>query len=138
MKRHSTPLLHWKNERGFMFPIAISLLLIFLTSTFIFIHQYYIEKEFIQQKANYEQDQFYLLQSLKRVEKFLHEGNYVSKGTFFYDYGNVTYSIDDRDENLLSIQFELLRENGVKINGVGFFDMEQMRTVKWIEGIPRD
>ncbi|MDF1507602.1 competence type IV pilus minor pilin ComGG [Robertmurraya sp. DFI.2.37] len=122
------------NARGFTFPVTLCILLLF--SSFLAVHfqQYVMEKRFQFELAEFERNQFMFLQSLKKVETLLStEEQFKKTGQFHYENGTVTYQIEELGPGQLQISFRLFTSSQGELTGVGYFDQELQKMVKWTE-----
>lgn len=121
------------NERGFMFPVTLCILLIFITFLSVHFNQYISEKRYLIELEDFERNQYYFLQSLKKVEHQLSEGVPVPNGTFLYQEGTVTYSTSEMGTNLLQITFRLHTETQTDLTAMSYYDLDLQKMTKWIE-----
>lgn len=121
------------NEKGFMFPVTLCVLLLFSLFLSVHFNQYLSEKRFMIEVEHFERNQFYFLQSLKKVERLLQEDGYASAGSFFYEKGTVTYSIASSGNDRLQINFRLNTDTQTDLTAMSYYDTELQQMVKWVE-----
>lgn len=121
------------DERGFTFPVSLSLLLLVSLFLLILLNQYLTEKQFVKQIEEFEQNRFYFFQSMLQVERMIIEGEQEQSGRFPYEHGTVYYNIDEIADNLFHIELELERNNGASLEASFYFDEIGGKTIGWIE-----
>lgn len=121
------------NEKGFMFPVTICILLLFTIFLSVQFNQYVIEKRFLVEIQYFERNQYYFLQSLQKVEKKLQDGNVGTSGSFVYEKGMVTYSIASAGANLLQITLRTKFDKEEEAMGMGYYNTELKKLTKWVE-----
>lgn len=121
------------NERGFMFPVTLCILLIFITFLSVHFNQYISEKRYLIELEDFERNQYYFLQSLKKVEHQLREGVPAPNGTFIYQEGTVTFSTSEMGTNQLQITFRLHTEAQTDLTAMSYYDLDLQKMTKWIE-----
>lgn len=121
------------NERGFMFPVTLCILLIFITFLSVHFNQYISEKRYLIELEDFERNQYYFLQSLKKVEHQLSEGVPAPNGTFIYQEGTVTVSTSEMGTNQLQITFRLHTEAQTDLTAMSYYDLDLQKMTKWIE-----
>lgn len=127
------------NERGFIYPVTLCLLLLFSTFLSIQFHQYISDKRFLKEIETFERNQFYFLQSIKRIEKNLNEITEETEeiqrfqGKFLYDNGVVTYTIEESGTNFVKVILRVRDESGSEVDGFGYYDKEFKQMVQWEE-----
>jgi competence protein ComGG len=121
------------NEKGFMYPVTLCILM--LMSIFLTLHfnQYITEKKILKEVEQNERRHSYFLQSLKEVEQLVREDNYAATGSLVFKEGIVFYSIESSKESLLQITFRYDSPQGKSTIGVAYFDKELGQMTKWIE-----
>ncbi len=121
------------NEKGFMFPVTLCILLIFMTFLSIHFNQYISEKRYLLEVEDFERNQFYFLQSMKKVESQLQEGLLTSKGTLIYEEGTVSYSMSKIATDLFQITYRLNTDEQTDLVAMSYYDTNVQKMVKWLE-----
>jgi hypothetical protein len=121
------------NEKGFMFPVSLCILLLFSIFLTVHFHQYMMERGYLTEVEQFERNQFYFLQSLKKVERLMREESFDYTGSFVYEKGTVTYKITELGESLFQIKFDLTTTHQSGATGTGFYDADLQKMIKWIE-----
>ncbi|MDQ0156406.1 competence type IV pilus minor pilin ComGG [Robertmurraya andreesenii] len=121
------------NEKGFMFPVTLCILLIFMTFLSIHFNQYISEKRYLLEIEDFERNQFYFLLSMKKVESQLQEGLLTSKGNFIYEEGTVSYSISKIATDLFQITYRLNTDEQTDLVAMSYYDTNVQKMVKWLE-----
>lgn len=123
-----------KNERGFTYPLTLSLLLSFLIFFSIQIDQLLTEEKMFHETKKILLEEYYLLISIKNVERKLKLGESIAqKGTFSYQSGYVNYTADSPTGSTQKITFTLQLPSGETFVGIGYFDKNLKTLTKWIE-----
>lgn len=121
------------NEKGFMFPVTLCILLLFTIFLSVQFNQYIIEKRFLIEIEHFERNQYYFLQSLQQIEKQLQEGSSATSGSFTYENGAVTYSITSEGSNLLQITLRSKLDTTEEAMGIGYYNKDLKKLTKWLE-----
>lgn len=121
------------NEKGFMFPVTLCILLLFSTFLSVHFNQYISDKRFLTEVEHFERNQYYFLQSLKKVENLLMMDEPYEDGAFVYEKGTVNYHIINIGEELLQINFRLNTEAQTDLTAMCYFDTKAQKVIKWIE-----
>ncbi|WP_449621331.1 competence type IV pilus minor pilin ComGG [Robertmurraya sp. Marseille-Q9965] len=121
------------NEKGFMFPVTLCILLLFTIFLSVQFNQYIIEKRFLIEIEHFERNQYYFLQSLQQIEKQLQEGSSATSGSFTYEKGAVTYSITSGGSNLLQITLRSKLDTTEEAMGIGYYNKDLKKLTKWLE-----
>lgn len=121
------------NEKGFMFPVTLCILLLFSVFLSVQFNQYVIEKKHKIELEQFEKNQYYFLQSLKKVELLLSQEIYEPNGSFMYEGATVTYSVIDLGTNILQISFRLTTDSDLQTTATANFDKESQKISKWVE-----
>lgn len=121
------------NEKGFMFPITLCILLLFSIFLTIHLNQYLSDKRYLVEVEHFERNQYYFLQSLKKVENLLMLDSFNVEGTFIYEKGLVDYEIVDMNEELLRINFRLNTEEQTDLTATAYFNRNLQKMTKWVE-----
>lgn len=121
------------NEKGFMFPVTLCILLLFSIFLTVHFHHYVTEKSFLMELEHFERNQFYFLQSLKKIERQLNEEVFDEEGTFIYEKGTVTYTTIEMGENIIRINFRLDTDTQTGLTAMCYYDTDKKKMMKWIE-----
>lgn len=121
------------NEKGFMFPVTLCVLLLFSLFLSLHFNLYLSEKRSSIEIEHFERNQFYFLQALKKVEQLLLEEGYPLTDIFFYEKGTVTYSVSELEPELLQITYRLNTEVHTDLLAMSYYDTALQRTIKWVE-----
>lgn len=120
-------------ERGFIYPVTLVIFTLFSLFLFIEWNQYVTEKKFADDMKYHEKKEFYFLQSLKKLETILMEETFPIEGIFQYKDGIVSYKVDEIGEALLQVTLYVEIESREKTMGLGYFDRDLKKIIKWIE-----
>lgn len=120
-------------ERGFIYPVTLVIFTLFSLFLFIEWNQYVTEKKFADDMKYHEKKEFYFLQSLKKLETILMEETFPIEGIFQYKDGIVSYKVDEIGEALLQVTLYVEIESREKTMGLGYFDRDFKKIIKWIE-----
>lgn len=120
------------NEKGFVFPLTLMILLFISLVLMIQLQKWMNEKYFFYEVETFEKNQFVLLQTLKLVEEELKIGNRGDGQIFLSGYA-ASYKISEEEDHLLKIELILISEKGRSVTAWAWFDVNTMETVKWLE-----
>jgi hypothetical protein len=121
------------NEKGFMFPVTLCILLLFSAFLMVHFNQYVSEKRLLAEVEQFERNQFYFLQSLKRLEKELQAEETNLSGSYTYERAVVSYHVVEKQVDLFQISLQLTTESQAVLLGVGYYDKKLQKISKWIE-----
>jgi hypothetical protein len=123
-----------KNERGFTYPLTLSLLLSFLIFFSIQVDQLLTEEKMFHEQKKILLEEYYMLISIKNIERNFKSGQPIAqKGTFSYLKGNVNYAADLPTGSSQKITFTLQLPSGETFVGTGYFDKNLKTLTKWVE-----
>lgn len=121
------------NEKGFMFPVTLCILLLFSVFLMVHFNQYVSEKRLLVEIEQFERNQFYFLQSLKRLERELEAEDPNLSGSFTYERAVVSYNVVEKQVDLFQISLQLTTDSQAVLLGVGYYDKKLQKISKWIE-----
>lgn len=122
------------NEKGFMYPVTLCILVLFSMFLAVQFNQYLSEKKLVQEIRQLERNQYYFLHSLIKVERLLIDGNVGTSGKIHFDEGTVTYEVQTINSYMLQIIFNLkVVDNDTVLTGFGYFDLEHKKMISWME-----
>ncbi|PLR72602.1 competence type IV pilus minor pilin ComGG [Bacillus sp. UMB0728] len=125
-----------RNEKGFAFPVSLSILLASCLSLLILLGQNVSEAELLDEKEQILKQDYYLLSSVKRLERHLadvEEDETLQPGSFIFKEGTVTYSMTELAGSLFEISFTLAIESQKPIVSYAFYDRDRGKMIKWTE-----
>jgi hypothetical protein len=123
-----------KSQRGFTYPLTLSLLLSFLIFFSIQVEQLLAEEKMFHETKKILLEEYYMLISIKNVERKLQTGEIIAqKGAFPYLNGYVSYQADLPSGSTQKITFTLQLPTGETIVGNGYFDKNLKKLTKWVE-----
>lgn len=121
------------NEKGFMYPVTLCILILFSIFLQVHFNHFVIEKRFSLEIEQFEKNQMHFIQSIKKVEVLLNEETYDLAGRIIYEDGTVLYTIEEIGTNLLQITFRLQVESRRDVTGLAFYDTDLRKMIKWVE-----
>lgn len=122
-----------RNQKGFAFPLSLSMIVI--VSMFVVIHteQYLIEKKIAYETEKILREEYYFLHSVRNLETKLLNGETItnSGGVILKD-GRVDYLKEDLGA---TIKFTLTQtlSTGEKAVAFAYYDKNKKRMNKWVE-----
>ncbi|AIE60713.1 competence type IV pilus minor pilin ComGG [Bacillus methanolicus] len=123
------------NERGFTFPLSYSLFLVL--SVFLLIHaeQFLSEKKLLRETESILKQEYYMMSSVKKMEKMLQEKNEFNtiNGVFQYTHGEVDYQVNHVTNSIIQATFRLKLDSGEEYLGFVFYDKDLRKMIKWVE-----
>ena len=123
-----------KNQRGFTYPLTLSILLSFLIFFSIQVDQLLADEKMFHETKNILLEEYYMFISIKNVEGKLQTGETIAqKGTFPYLNGYVSYQADLPSGSTQKITFTLQLPSGETTVGIGYFDKNLKKLTKWVE-----
>jgi hypothetical protein len=125
-----------RNEKGFAFPVSLSILLASCLSLLILLGQNVSEARLLNEKEQILKQDYYLLSSVKRLERHLGdmgEEETLQPGSFIFKEGTVTYTMTELAGSLFEISFTLAIESQKPIVTYAFYDRDRGKMIKWTE-----
>ncbi|MDZ5471022.1 competence type IV pilus minor pilin ComGG (plasmid) [Bacillus sp. 31A1R] len=121
------------NERGFMYPINLCVLLIFTVFLTIQLNQYVTDKHLLKEVTINERKHYYFLCSMRGLEERMSEEEFELTGLFQYEGGAVQYYIESYSEEMYKITYYLDLGLDKKVVSVSYYDKTLKKMVKWAE-----
>ena len=123
-----------QNQKGFTYPLTLSLLLIFFIFFSIRVEQLLVERKFSYNTKILLMQEYYMLTSAKKMEKILQTGDGAPTiGSFAYRDGTINYQLDPPNGSTLKFTLILQLKSGETIYGYGFYDTNSKKLTKWVE-----
>ena len=124
-----------RNEKGFTYPLTFCLLLLISLLLTIFLEQFIAEKRLNEQSVIILKQEYYFLSSVMNVENELRllEDEFVLSGMLMFSEGQMDYKTEKLSEGLLKVMFDLRMDGLPVVSGIGYYDKEEEKMVKWIE-----
>jgi competence protein ComGG len=98
------------------------------------VDQLLTEEKMFHETKNILMEEYYMLVSIKNVERKLQSGEPITpKGSFPYLKADVNYQADLPIGSSQKITFTLQLPSGETIVGIGYFDKNLKKLTKWIE-----
>jgi hypothetical protein len=107
--------------------MLMSLFLLIVTEQFI------AEKRFVKDTEVIRLQEYYMLCAIKQAESMLMADKLPIAGRMEFKQGTVTLNKTSLQENLDEVTFTLILDTGERSIGIGTYDNELSRMVKWIE-----
>jgi hypothetical protein len=121
------------DEKGFVYPLTMILLTFMAVFLLMMTQQYIGEKRFKKETEAIRLQEYYMISSMKLAEQKLRESNLEASETYKFNHGNVDISKAAVSDLLEDITFTLTLDSGHKFIGIGTYDKEKGRMVKWKE-----
>lgn len=124
-----------RNEKGFVYPLALILLVI--TSFLLIIHTelYLSEKRTLHEGKALLKQEYYFMNSLQTVELKLKNEEFAPHGQFQYADGLVEYSVKEIAPSLYEIQLIIKMPSHKDTIGYGYYDSDLQQIIKWVERV---
>ncbi|MFE8702494.1 competence type IV pilus minor pilin ComGG [Cytobacillus sp. FJAT-54145] len=120
------------NERGFLYPFTLCVLLIFSTFLLVQSNLYLDEKRLLNEIEQMEKSRYYFLSSIKKMEFILAEESFENAGHLLFRDGGVHYIIEEETDRF-KITFNLTVGSNDNLMGIGYYDKVSKKMIKWIE-----
>lgn len=121
------------NQRGFTYPLTLSILIVFLFYFSTHVEQLLEERKMFHETKIILQQEYYTLVSVKKMEKILQSQTLLGKGTLTFRYGKMDYLAALPSGNTQQITFTLYLQSGQSSLGFGFYDSNSKKLIKWVE-----
>jgi competence protein ComGG len=120
------------NERGFMYPLSHSMLILVTILISIHLHQFLAEKRLFQETETILKQEYYLLCAVKKLEAELQTNPTISNGTYLFKEGIVVFTKEDLGTTS-KFTMTLTLANGIQALGFSYYDKNLLKMVKWVE-----
>ncbi|UII54831.1 hypothetical protein LS684_14345 [Cytobacillus spongiae] len=121
------------NEKGMIYPITYSLLIVVSFFLLIVTEQYVTEKKILAENKQLLKQEYYMLCSVREMEKILQNGAASSSGELHFHDGVVQYEQVAITSALTQVTFKLYLEANMEILGFGYYDQDLKKMIKWVE-----
>lgn len=122
------------NENGFTYPLTISVLIVFLIFFSISVKQLQSEKIMAQETKKILNQEYYMMSSAKKIEKSIQNGDSIqTNGVFIYKNGEMNYLSNTPLGGIQKVTFTLQLESGEIASGIGYYDINIKKMIKWVE-----
>ena len=125
-----------RNEKGFTYPLTFCMILLFSMFIAIYLEQFIAEKKINKESETIFKQEYYFLSSVKHVENelsLMEDKDDLLIGSLFFSHGSDDYRTEKLPEELLKVTFDLRMENLPVVIGIGYYDTEKGKMIKWIE-----
>lgn len=124
-----------RNEKGFTYPLTFCLILLISLLLTTYLEQFLAEKRLNKESAIILKQEYYFLSSVMNVENELLQlgEDAAPSGQFIYSVGQVEYRTEKLSEVLLKVTFDLRMDRLPVVSGIGYYDREAGKMIKWIE-----
>jgi hypothetical protein len=95
--------------------------------------QHIAEKRFVKNSEIIRLQEYYMLCAIKQAESMLMSDNIPLAGRMEFKQGTVTFNKTSLLESVDEVTFTLILDTGERFIGIGTYDNELDRMVKWIE-----
>lgn len=121
------------NEKGFMYPLTLCVLLLFSIFITLQVEHYVIQAKFVNDVKFSEKKQYYFLLSLKKMEELLNEEAIVTTGYFYFKGGTVNYKVEGTQASILKVTFKFDFGMSKEVIGYGYYDKHLKKMIKWTD-----
>ncbi|OLS41704.1 competence type IV pilus minor pilin ComGG [Bacillus sp. MRMR6] len=122
------------NEKGFTFPLTLTITLLFLIIFSYRLEQLVTERRLSHETAIIIQQEYYYHSSVKKLEKVLQSGGTIQpKGSYSFTNAHIAYQTENLIGTTQRINFTLTMASGETSSYRGIFDLHLKKLVKWIE-----
>ncbi|WP_102274584.1 competence type IV pilus minor pilin ComGG [Cytobacillus massiliigabonensis] len=123
-----------RNEKGFSYPLTFCVILLAFVVLSIHLELYISEKRIINETVTMLKQEYYFLSAMKWTEEqLLVEENEGGSGIYSFLDGEVNYHSVKVTDSLLRVTFVLTMKDSPEITGVGYYDKELKKMIKWNE-----
>lgn len=101
----------------------------------MYLEQFLAEKKLNKESETIFKQEYYFLSSVKHVENEILsiEDSDLLFGSLSFSHGEVEYRTEKLTQELLKVTFDLKMENLPVVIGIGYYDKEKGKMIKWIE-----
>jgi competence protein ComGG len=123
-----------KSQKGFTYPLTLTILIAFLIFFSNQVEQLLTEKKLFRETKIILQEEYYMFISVEKMESKFQSGEPIAaNGSFQFLSGNVNFKADLPTGNLQKITFTLKLPSGETATGFGYFDQNAKKLLKWVE-----
>ena len=124
-----------RNQKGFTYPITLSLLILLSTTLTIQIEQYITEKRMLTETETILKQDYYFLSTIELLQsKIAISDPMPTIGFLDFNDGQISYTIVELSERELEIKLILTMKRGNgEVEGSAFYDKSLGKIVAWNE-----
>lgn len=122
-----------KNERGFTYPLTLSILLLISLLLTVHLELYLNEKRIIAEENVLLKQEFYFFRTLKHVEELLRGNESSVSGVLSFHNGYVAYQTKLLSEEQVEVTYQMYLEDEYELTANSFYDKNIDRMTKWVE-----
>ncbi|WP_251551361.1 competence type IV pilus minor pilin ComGG [Neobacillus muris] len=122
-------------EEGFIYPLTLCLLIVFLLFFSIQIGQLTAQRKQSHEAGSILLEEYYLHSSVTKIENLLLAGeNIPAKGIIVYQKGKIDYTAETPNGTVQRVNFTLTLQSGESVFARGYFDTGMKKFIRWVEG----
>ncbi|WP_053367123.1 competence type IV pilus minor pilin ComGG [Bacillus sp. FJAT-27245] len=123
-----------KCDRGFTYPLTLAVLLAISATLAAASELLLVEARMVNEIETIQTQEYYMVSSLKKIEKSLNEGSGApASGSFAYRKGLVAYTVSAASPGTLKATISVKVDGSVPVEGYGYYDITLKKMVKWVE-----
>ncbi|MBM4762273.1 competence type IV pilus minor pilin ComGG [Bacillus sp. B15-48] len=122
-----------RNEKGFVYPVSLCMVVFFSMFLLIAIEQNMVEKRFYRQTETILVGEYYMLSALKELEEKLKNDESFSSGRIQYSRGEVLFQRKVLSGRIDEYTFTLKLETNEQWIAVTHYDKDEKKMVRWVE-----
>lgn len=121
------------NQKGFIYPLSFTILLLASTFFAIYAQQYVIEKKLAHETESILKQEYLFLYSVRKLEVQLQNGEPImNTGVLNLTRGRVNFSKEDLGTTL-KFTFTITLTTGEKAIGFAYYNKSLKKMIKWVE-----
>ncbi|WP_409270641.1 competence type IV pilus minor pilin ComGG [Neobacillus sp. SCS-31] len=123
-----------KGNGGFTYPLTLAVLLAISVTLTAASELLLIETRMAKEIETIQIQEYYMISSLKKIEKSFQEGSGTATGgSFAYRRGLVAYTVSTASPGTLKITISVKVDGAIPVEGYGYYDIPLKKMVKWME-----
>ncbi|OCA91099.1 hypothetical protein A8F94_04360 [Bacillus sp. FJAT-27225] len=120
-------------QKGFTYPVTLSILLSMCLFLIMTAEILLIEKKVAIELAAIQQQDYYFLTALKKTEREFQSKGIITAGEYIFDKGTVTYTVSPATNGQHLVTFIVLLTEGTPIQAQSYYNINQKKMVKWFK-----
>lgn len=121
-----------RNQKGFVYPITLCVLILFSTVFTIHMEQILTEKKMLKETETILQQDYYFLSTIEMIKNNFREGIHENAGVVEFNNGQATFDMEELTTSLIQITIHINIEDN-EVYSIAYYDRDSHQIIKWIE-----
>ncbi|KHD84848.1 hypothetical protein NG54_12990 [Heyndrickxia ginsengihumi] len=133
MRMRVRSLNRYKNDKGFIFPLAIAYSLLTFVMLISSVSIYVSEKQYTSLMKDYYNCNSMLLLALKHIIDMVDDGKEVNHGVVQFSAGEVSYNIQKQQDNNIIISVQMKNSRNETLKSEMLYNLKNKQIMEWKE-----